>query len=131
VKSALLVHNCGIIVKGDIMSINDQLEADIYAFFENIDKQLPEAKRKTLKLLIDKYAHLFSTPVLLDKHDFDMIKSHGQKFFVDSAFPKKVGSNRREIGTYEANILSIIEGTIMVLNGKECFKKIPRFDYRD
>lgn len=113
------------------MSISDQLEADIHAFFENIENQLPESKRKTLKLLIDKYAHLLSTPVLLDKHDFDMVKSHAQKFFVDTGFPKKVGSNRREISNSDANILSIIEGTITVLNGRECFRKMPKFDYRD
>lgn len=113
------------------MSLQDQLEADIAAFFENIEKQLPEAKKRTLKLLIDKYAHLMSTPVLLDKHDFDMIKDHAHKFFVSSGFPKKLGSNRREISGGEANILSIIEGTITVLNGKDCLKKLPKFDYRD
>lgn len=113
------------------MSINDQLEADVAAFFDNIKGQLPESQRKTLKLLIDKYAHLYSTPVLLDKHDFDMVKSHAHRFLIDSAFPKKIGSNRREVGNYEANVLSVIEGTIMVLNGKECFKRLPRFDYRD
>lgn len=113
------------------MSIKDQLDSDIEDFFQNIEKQLPESKRKTLKLLLDKYAHLYSTPVLLDKHDFDMVKSHAHSFFVNSAFPKRVGSDKREIGSYEANILSIIEGTISVLNSRECFKKLPKFDYRD
>ena len=113
------------------MSINDQLEADISAFFENIEKQLPDSRKKTLKLLIDKYAHLLSTPVLLDRHDFDMIKDAGTKFYVNSAFPKKVGSKRREISSTEANVLAIVEGTISVLNGKECFRKLPKFDYRD
>lgn len=113
------------------MSIKDQLEADIHAFFENIEKQLPESKVKTLRLLIDKYAHLSSTPVLLDKNDFEMIKSNAHRFFVDSSFPKKVGSNKREIGSDEANVLSIIEGTITMLNGRECFRKLPKFDYRD
>lgn len=113
------------------MNIQDQLDADIDVFFKNIEKQLPESKRKTLKMLIDKYAHLYSTPILLDKHDFDMIKSHAHLFFKDSNFPKLVGSNRREITQYEANILSLIEGTIIVLNNKECFKKLPKFDYKD
>lgn len=113
------------------MNNNDRLDADIAEFFENIEKQLPEARKKTLKLLIDKYAHLMSTPVLLDKYDFEMIKDHAHHFFVNSAFPKKVGSNRREITSYEANVLALIEGTISVLNSKECFKKLPKFDYRD
>lgn len=112
------------------MSIQDQLEADIHAFFENIERQLPEGKRKTLRMLIDKYAHLFSTPVMLDKHDFDMVRSHAHTFFINSTFPKFVGDSRREIDQYEASMLSIIEGTITVLNNKECFKKMPRFDYK-
>ena len=113
------------------MSIKEQLEADIYAFFENIEKQTAQDKRKTLLLLFDKYLHLFSTPVLLDKHDFEMIKDHARKFLIDSAFPKKVGTNRREISPSEANILSVIEGTIAVLNSKECLRKLPKFDYKD
>ncbi len=113
------------------MSLKDQLEEDIAAFFENIEGQLPESKKKTLRNLIDKYAHLFSTPILLDKHDFDMIKDHAHKFIINSAFPKKIGTNRREVHPSEANILAVIEGTIIVLNGKECLRKLPKFDYRD
>lgn len=113
------------------MSMKDQLDTDVEAFFANIKGQLPESQRKTLKLLIDKYAHLYSTPILIDKHDFDMIRDHAHNFLVKSSFPKIVGSSRREISTYEANVLSIIEGTIIVLNNRECFRKLPKFDYRD
>ena len=122
------------------MSINDQLEEDIHAFFENVDKQLPDARKKTLRQLIDKYAHLFSTPVLLDKYDFDMVKSHAHTFLLNRAFPKKVSGSRKtkpgdsEVRMFtpeEASTLAIIEGTISVLNGKECFRKLPKFDYRD
>lgn len=118
------------------MSIQDQLESDISAFFRNIEGQLPEARKKTLKLLIDKYAHLYSTTVVLDKHDFDMIKDHARQFFVNSSFPKKIGSTKnpgytnKEISGGDINVLSIIEGTISVLNGKECLKRLPKFDYR-
>lgn len=113
------------------MSIGDRLEADMIEFFENIEKQLPEARKKTLKLLIDKYAHLMSTPVMLDKHDYEMIRDSAQRFFINSAFPKYLGEKKRMVDSYEANVLSIIEGTITVLNSKECFKKLPKFDYRD
>lgn len=113
------------------MSIKEQLEEDVAAFFRNIEGQLPESKKKTLMHLIDKYAHLFSAPILLTKHDFEMVKDHARRFLIDSAFPKKIGSNRQEVHPSEANILSIIEGTITVLNGKECLRKLPKFDYRD
>lgn len=113
------------------MSIKEQLEEDVSAFFENIEGQLPEARKRTLLNLIDKYAHLFSTPIMLTKYDFEMIKDHARKFLINSAFPKKIGSNRGEVHPSEANILSVIEGTITVLNGKECLRKLPKFDYRD
>lgn len=113
------------------MSLKDQLDADVEAFFRNIDKQLPESQRKTLKLLIDKYAHLYSVPILLDRNDFDMIRSYAHNFFTQNNFPKLVGAKRREIGVYEANTLSLIEGTFMLLNNKECFKKMPKFDYKE
>lgn len=112
------------------MSIKDQLDTDIADFFRNIEGQLPEAQKKTLKLLIDKYAHLYSTPVMLDKGDFDTVRSLAHSFFINSGFPKYIGSKRREVTQYDANVLSIIEGTIGMLNSKECFKKLPKFDYR-
>lgn len=113
------------------MGITDKLEADMNEFFENIEKQTPEGKKKTLKLLIDKYAHLMSTPIMLDKHDYDMIRDQAQRFFINSAFPKYLGDKKREVSSHEANVLSVAEATISVLNSKDCFKKLPKFDYRD
>lgn len=113
------------------MSIKDDLDAEILAFFEQSANQTPEGKCKLLKLLIEKYVHLNTTECLLDKDDFERIKDHAHKFYINSSFPKRVGSKRREISSYEANVLSIIEGTISVLTGKDCFKKLAKFDYKD
>jgi hypothetical protein len=113
------------------MSLKQDLDADILAFFEQIEKQTDEGKRKSLKLFMEKYLHLTTTDCLLDKHDFEMVKDHAHRFYVNSAFPKKIGNNRREISSHEANVLAIIEGTIQVLNGRDCLKKIAKFDYRD
>jgi hypothetical protein len=113
------------------MSLKQDLEADILQFFEQTEKLTVGDKRKALKILMEKYIHLSTADCLLDKHDFEMIKDHAHRFYINSAFPKKVGSNRREISSYEANALAIIEGTIQVLNGKDCLKKLAKFDYRD
>lgn len=113
------------------MSLKDQLESDILIFFTNIEKQLPSDKNKTLRLLIEKYIHLYTVNVLLDKEDFEKVKDYAHRFLIDSAFPKYLGNKRREVSASEAQILSVIEGTIAVLNSKECFKKLPRFDYKD
>lgn len=113
------------------MSLKDQLEVDIHLFFENIETQDPTSRAKTLRQLIDKYAHLSTAPCILDKYDFNAVKEAAHNFYTRSAFPKKIGSNRQEICAIEANVLAIIEGTITVLNGKDCLKKIAKFDYRD
>lgn len=113
------------------MSFKDQLETDVYAFFKNIASQTPEDQRKTLRQLIEKYAHLSSAECILNKDDFRSVKEHAHNFYMASAFPEKISGNRDVIEPHEANILSIIEGTIHLLNTKDCFKKTPKFDYRD
>jgi urate oxidase len=112
------------------MSVREQLDSEIYSLLKNIENQTIEDQRKTIILFMDKYIHLFSAPILLDKHDFDMVKSHAHAYIMEKAFPKYLGSKRREVSGTEANVLAIIEGTIIVLNSKECFKKLPKFDYR-
>ena len=113
------------------MSLKDQLESDVYTFFENIEKQDPEDRRKTLRALLEKYAHISTTPCVLNKHDFNMVKDVAHRFFVNSAFPKRICSNRSEVHSSEGNVLAIIEGTIAMLNHNDCFKRLPKFDYRD
>jgi hypothetical protein len=113
------------------MSLKDQLESDIYTFFDNIEKQDPEDRKKTLKALLEKYAHISTVPCVLTKTDFDVVKDIAHNFFVKSAFPKQIGPNRREVHSSEGNVLAIIEGTISMLNSNDCFKRLPRFDYRD
>jgi len=113
------------------MSHKDQLDSDIAAFFENIASQSTEDKKKTLRQLIEKYAHLSAAPCILDKNDFATVKEAAHNFWMRSAFPKKIGSNRQEICSSESNVLAIIEGTITMLNSKDCLKKIAKFDYRD
>lgn len=113
------------------MSLKDQLEADIHLFFENIEKQDRQDKHKTLRILLEKYAHITTASCSLDKSDFDTVRNEAHRFYVDKSFPKFLGSKRREIHSTENNILAIIEGTIIMLNSHDCLKKIPKFDYRD
>lgn len=113
------------------MKLEEELERDIQQFFQQVENQLPEGKRETLKLLIDKYCHISSTPTLFNKSDFDMIKQFAQRFFVDAHFPKMVGENRRTIEGGDLRVLAIIEGTISYLQSQDCLKKLPKFDYKE
>ena len=108
----------------------DKLKTDLKEALVNIEKQLPEHQLKTLMLVFEKHLNLNQGTVLLDKHDFDMIKSLAHREFLDKAFPKYVGSNRREISSSEANVLCIIEATMSYFIGKDYFNKKPKFDYK-
>jgi len=113
------------------LRLKEELERDIQQFFQQVENQLPEGKRDTLKLLIDKYCHISSAPILFDKSDFDMIEQFAQKFFVNAHLPKVIGKNRRTIEGGDLRVLAIIEGTISYLQSQDCFKKLPKFDYKE
>lgn len=108
----------------------EELKADIKKALADIEKQLPEHQVKTLMLVFQKHLNLNQGTMLMDKHDFDMIKSFAHREIIDKAFPKYVGSNRREISAQEANVLCIIEATISYLYSKDCLNKLPKFDYK-
>ena len=69
--------------------------------------------------------------VLLDKDDFEAIKSLALREYLDKSYPKYVGKDLREIGHDEANVLSIIEATMRFLETKDVFSKKPEFDYQN
>ena len=113
------------------MSIKREIELEIEAYLIGSEGQSFKDNTKALLELFNKHLDIFSTPVLLDKSDFDMIKSHAHTFMVNSQFPKCVGIKREKIDHNEANILAIIEGTIIVLNNKHFLRKLPKFYYRE
>lgn len=113
------------------MRLEEELNSDISQFFRQIESQLPENKKETLRLLIDKYCHISSVPIVFDRYDFDMISQAAHKFFLDSDLPKVVGEKKRIIQGNDLRTLSIIEGVITYLNSKDCLKKQPKFDYKE
>ena len=110
------------------MKLKEKLDVDIKAFFRDIEKMLPEGREKALRILIDKYCHLSSATVLFDKSDFDNIKSHATREFIDKAFPKKFRNSYREITSGESANYCLIKSTISYLYSKDCLKKLPKFD---
>ena len=113
------------------MSIEKDLEQDVGQFFQEIEKMLPEGKKKHLKILIDKYCHLLSTPIIFDKYDLDMIKDLALRQFIDKTARVYMGKNRREVTDRDIVTLRVVEATIGYLHSKDCLKKLPKFDYKN
>lgn len=111
--------------------LKDDLEQDIMRFFTEIEKMTVGDKKKTLINLFDKYLHLSTAGILFDKQDFDRIKGQATKLYLDRAWPKKFNNSYSDISTSEAPNACMIEATIGYLNGKDCLKKLPKFNYKE
>lgn len=112
------------------MGLTEELERDASQFFREIEKMSDEDKKTLLIKLLDKYAHISSSKLVLDKNDFVAIKSMASKLYMDRGWPKffKQGFSREISGQDSVNI-SLIESTIIYLNSKDCLKRLPEFDY--
>jgi len=113
-----------------VTSNESEIEYDISQFFRQIDGQLPEEKKKTLKLLIDKYTHVSTSTFLMDKSDFLQITSGAIRLYVDRSFPKKVKNTLIGSQKGEAANLCLIESAIEYLESRDCLKKKAIFDYK-
>ena len=112
------------------MKIKNEVDSDIFRFFEQIENQGMEDKRKTLKLLIDKYAHLSTSNYLLNDKDLFDIISTSKSIFSKKTFPVFLGENSKRVLECNQATICIIEATISHLNNKECLSKLAKFDYR-
>ena len=112
------------------MSIKDKLEQDITSFFNDIENQLSDSKKKTLMLLFDKYIHLSSSATLWDNTDLQNIKSSAIRLHNDRNWPKRLGRFGTISGGEVAQIC-LVEATISYLYSEDCLKKLPKFDYKE
>lgn len=112
-------------------SLKEQVEVDIKRFFEQIEKQNHNDQIETLRNLLDKYIHLSNSDYMMDYHDLNMIISGAKGKFVSKTFPVFLGDKRRRVSEEKQANLCLIESAIEYLNKNDCFKKLPKFDYKE
>jgi len=113
------------------MGVKDEIDTDIINFFKQIENQNTNDKQKTLKNLIDKYAHISQSDYMMDWYDLQSIVNCAKTLFSNKSFPMFLGDKRKRVNQNEQANLCVIEETVRHLNHKECFKKLPRFDFRE
>ena len=113
------------------MGLKEDLEIDIMRFFDQIENQDSNDKKKTLRLLMDKYIHLSTSNFIMDNHDLSTILSQATGLFIRKAFPTFLGDRKVKVSQSEQANLCVIEATIGHLNKNECLKKMPKFDYKE
>jgi hypothetical protein len=114
-----------------LSDLENRLKIDIESFFTDIESQTEEDKRKSLMVLLDKYIHITKSDYLMDGTDLINIISGAKTIFVQKSFPTYIGKSNKQISQEEQRIACIVESTILHLNHKECFKKLPKFDYKE
>ena len=112
------------------MTLKESVESDIRKFLNDIEDQSLDDKIRTLRLLMDKYIHLTTADLLLEKYDFEMIKSGAITLYTEKKWPKKLGKYEDDIVGNEVPKVCLIESTITYLNSKDCLKKLPKFNYK-
>ncbi len=118
-------------VLGEIVRLSEEIDTDIHRFFDQVEDQLPEDKRKTLKLLLDKYIHLSTVDHLMDKNDYESIVSAAKYKYSNETFKESMGKTHRKIHPTEQANLFVIEATITHLSSNDCLKKNAKFDYNE
>jgi hypothetical protein len=109
----------------------DNLKAEIKDKLASIQSQLPEQQVNELLELFKKHLNLNQGILKLDSQDYADIRDLAQFNYLNMSFPKYIGKDMREVASDEARFLVIIEATIRFLIGKDCFNKIPEFDYKE
>jgi hypothetical protein len=110
-----------------VESLEGKISQDALEFLNQIDTLSHSAKRDLLVLLLQKYALLSTTELLLDKRDFDDIISASKGLFAHKTMPVKLQGSDIPLDHHQIANLCVIESTISVLNKHKAFNKIPHF----
>lgn len=112
------------------MKMIEQIDQEIADFFDSIDRQLYETKKKKLIEFLDKFLHLYSKEKLFSRRDFDLIKSNAIQLYKDLDFPKDFRDHYNSISTSEAPNFCLVLSTIIYLEHKDCLKSMPKFNLK-
>jgi len=111
--------------------LKDEIDQDVLVFFDKIDGLGHRDKVEMLRLILKKYALLSQADCLLDKHDLLDISSKAKKNMSEDNGVVFLGERRSRLDYDEIRMKCIADAVISVLNHKECFKRLPKFDVRE
>lgn len=112
------------------MSLKEEIEIDIHQFFRQIENATRNDQLKTLRMLLEKYAHLSQAEYVMDYHDLNTMIGNAKHRFANDAFPIYLGERKRKVAPGDLPNLLLIEAVIAHLNKNDCLKKMPKFDKR-
>jgi hypothetical protein len=113
-----------------VKDLEGKISQDVLEFLNLTDKMCYQDKLEMLTLLIKKYALLNKSDVMLNKKDLQDIISKAKQNFTEMPMPVHIEGSDRPVHQLDLPNLCVIEATIALLNKNDCFKKIPKFNYK-
>jgi len=111
--------------------LKDEIHQDVLTFFDKIEGLRHRDKVSMLKLILEKYALLAQSECLLDQADLFKISGRAKQNMSVDKGQIHLGERRRKLNFEEMKLKCIVEAVVDTLNGKECFKRLPKFDIRE
>lgn len=110
--------------------LEDEIEQDALVFFDKIEGLSYRDKVSMLKLILSKYALLSVSDCMLGRSDLLKISSMAKGNMAKDQATVHLGEKRTKLNFEEVRMMNITNAVISVLNGKDCFKRLPKFDKR-
>jgi len=110
--------------------LKNEIEQDALTFFDKIEGLAYRDKVEMLKLILQKYALLTKSDCMLGKSDLFHISSMAKKNMAQEQAVVHLGEKCHKLNFEEIRMFHITNAVISVLNTKECFKRLPKFDER-
>ncbi|HLD91643.1 MAG TPA: hypothetical protein VI911_11650 [Patescibacteria group bacterium] len=114
--------------------LNDNIYQDVLETLKVMENQGHSDKVQTLTLLLEKYVHKNKATHLMNNKDLTTIVDDAKTLMAHETFPKFLQTSGRlktQLDQEKQIQLCIVEATIGHLNRLECFKRLPKFDFKD
>lgn len=110
--------------------LETKIRQDAMDFLNTTDRMSYNDKIQMLTNLLQKYAILGKSDVMLNKKDLINIVSTSKLKFTELTMPVEMSDSEIPVHQNELGALCIIESTIAFLNKNDCLKRLPKFDYK-
>jgi hypothetical protein len=114
------------------MGLNDDVHRDVIETIECLESQCHSDRITTLRLLLEKYIHKNRATHLMEYRDLHSIIENSKGILANMSLPKSLGygSLIKEVPQDNLVHLCLVESAIGHLNRIDCFKRVPKFDYK-
>lgn len=113
------------------MTVGFDILSDVNMVLKEMENQNHKDRAETLTLLLKKYMHNNSCELLIGEAELNETIMNASSILIRKSFPIFLGSKKSRVRQDDQAKLCLLESFISVLNKKNCFKRLPKFDYQE